>query len=88
MVMFNNGLVTGIDGYSVTSAGVTRTKKTHSSPCQEEFHEVAPLVVYQYNVVDIGKIDKLIKRKADKLNNTIYNTNEDSDVEMDDEQDI
>lgn len=84
MIEFSNNAVVSIDGYEVTHTGVNMTNRSvMSNPSMEAEHEVVPLVVYQYNVVDVGKIDKIIKRKIDKLNNTIYNTNDDSDVEFD-----
>lgn len=81
MIDFKNGMIESIDGYTVTHLGVGRVKRNKPSPTPEELHEVSPLVIYQHSVVDIGKIDKIIKRKVDKLNSTIYNMNEDSDVE-------
>lgn len=83
MIEFSSNTIVSIMGYDVTHTGVVRTKQFARS--EQTDHEIVPLVVYQHNVVDIGKIDKIMKRKSDKLNNTIYNTNDDSDIEFDDE---
>lgn len=85
MISFRNGMIESIEGYTVTHTGVGRTKRPKKPVQMSELqlHEVVPLVIYQHSVVDIGKIDKIMKRKADKLNSTIYNMNEDSDVEPD-----
>lgn len=86
MIEFKNGMVVGVEGYHVSHEGITRQRreKDHNKNRSDDFHEVVPLVTYQHNVVDICKIDKIMKRKAEKLNNTIYNTNEDSEEELED----
>lgn len=82
MIEFSNGMIVNVDGYDVTYEGISRKKRNvPPPPVSNDLHEVVPLVTYQHSIVDIGKIDKIMKRKSDKLNNTIYNTNEDSDEE-------